>query len=439
MLYRGNELYKHYGWDHKQIHEYSSKKFREFVKFAYNNSKFYKSYYDECGIRYEDLDTISICDIPTINKDMVYKNFYDIATKYIDPKDVAKALESNELIAKVGEYSLVHTSGSTGKPCNFLYDKRAIKIIESNMMRISLGGCNKVGWGDLPIKTIYIASVGSGYASSAIAMGGIDEYHSKSIILNAKDPIDTWRSKANSFNPSYMAGYVSCIKIVADLQKAGEINLRPKKIIIGGEPLSRETSKYFKEVFGADVTNYYGCTESILLGVGTSWYEGMYLLDDMNYFEIDKENRLIITPLYNKIFPLIRYQLNDVVEGFTKEPVPPLPFTHINRIIGREEEIMWFKNREGKMDFLHPLLLDDLDVEEIKEYQFIQKSDSYFILKCVKMNNESLDVEHKIREQIDIMLKGKKLDNIKYDVVFTDKLDIDKLSGKEKMVIKEGI
>ena len=91
------------------------------------------------------------------------------------------------------------------------------------------------------------------------------------------------------------------------------------------------------------------------------------------------------------------------------------------------------------MDFLHPLLLDDLDVEEIKEYQFIQKSDSYFILKCVKMNNESLDVEHKIREQIDIMLKGKKLDNIKYDVVFTDKLDIDKLSGKEKMVIKEGI
>ncbi|EGD50376.1 hypothetical protein TheetDRAFT_2811 [Thermoanaerobacter ethanolicus JW 200] len=41
-------------------------------------------------------------------------------------------------------------------------------------------------------------------------------------------------------------------------------------------------------------------------------------------------------------------------------------YTYIKRVIGREEEIMWFKNENGDKDFLHPLFIDDLDVEGIK-------------------------------------------------------------------------
>ncbi|EMT38634.1 Coenzyme F390 synthetase [Thermoanaerobacter thermohydrosulfuricus WC1] len=435
VMMEGFKLYNHNKWPREKIMEYSSKRMREMIKHAYTSSNFYKTLYKRAGIEYKDLDAVPIEELPMIDKEMIRNNFFDIVTDSISSKEIEMAMKNSELMVRIGKYILVHTSGSTGKPCNFLYDIDALDMIEANMVRISIGGKKEIGWSDFPIKVLYVASVGSGYASTVLAMNGIKKYRAKSMVLNAADPIDTWKDKIKNFNPNYWAGYPSCIKILADMQQRGEINIKPKKIITGGEPLSKEVSSYLSSVFDADVIDYYGCTESIFLGMGTSWYEGMYLMDDMNYVEVDEFGRLIITPLYNKIFPLIRYRLNDVVEGFDREYKGPLPYTHIKRVIGREEEIMWFKNENGDKDFLHPLFIDDLDVEGIKEYQFVQTSDESLILNCVKLPNAGEDVEEEIKRQLDQFLSKKKLRNVKYEVHFTDTLQIDKITGKVKMVI----
>ncbi|KHO62283.1 coenzyme F390 synthetase [Thermoanaerobacter sp. YS13] len=435
VMMKGFKLYNHNEWPREKIMEYSSKRMREMIKHAYTSSNFYKTLYKSAGIEYKDLDAVPIEELPMIDKEMVRNNFIDIVTDSISPKEIEKAMENSELMVRIGKYILVHTSGSTGKPCNFLYDIDALDMIEANMVRISIGGKKEIGWSDFPIKVLYVASVGSGYASTVLAMNGIKKYRAKSMVLNAADPIDTWKDKIKNFNPNYLAGYPSCIKILADMQQRGEVNIKPKKIITGGEPLSKEVSSYLSSVFDADVIDYYGCTESIFLGMGTNWYEGMYLMDDMNYVEVDEFGRLIITPLYNRIFPLIRYRLNDVVEGFDREYKGPLPYTHIKRVIGREEEIMWFKNENGDKDFLHPLFIDDLDVEGIKEYQFVQTSDESLILNCIKLPNAGEDVEEEIKRQLDQFLSKKKLRNVKYEVHFTGTLQIDKITGKVKMVI----
>ncbi|MBE3592428.1 MAG: phenylacetate--CoA ligase family protein [Thermoanaerobacter sp.] len=435
VMMEGFKLYNHNKWPREKIMEYSSKRMREMIKHAYTSSNFYKTLYKRAGIEYKDLEAVPIEELPVIDKEMIRNNFFDIVTDSISSKEIEMAMKNSELMVRIGKYILVHTSGSTGKPCNFLYDIDALDMIEANMVRISIGGKKEIGWSDFPIKVLYVASVGSGYASTVLAMNGIKKYRAKSMVLNAADPIDTWKDKIKNFNPNYLAGYPSCIKILADMQQRGEINIKPKKIITGGEPLSKEISNYLSSVFDADVIDYYGCTESIFLGMGTSWYEGMYLMDDMNYVEVDEFGRLIITPLYNKIFPLIRYRLNDVVEGFDREYKGPLPYTHIKRVIGREEEIMWFKNENGDKDFLHPLFIDDLDVEGIKEYQFVQTSDESLILNCVKLPNAGEDVEEEIKRQLDQFLSKKKLRNVKYEVHFKDTLQIDKITGKVKMVI----
>ncbi|WP_028992267.1 phenylacetate--CoA ligase family protein [Thermoanaerobacter thermocopriae] len=435
IMLKGLKLYSHNRWPREKIMEYSNKRMREMIKHAYTSSNFYKTLYKSAGIEYKALDTIPIEELPVIDKEMVRNNFFEIVTDYISPKEIEMAMKSSELLVRVGKYILVHTSGSTGKPCNFLYDRVALDMIEANMVRISIGGKNEIGLRDFPIKVLYVASVGSGYASTVLAMNGIKKYGAKSLVLNVSEPIETWKEKIKNFYPSYLAGYPSCIKILADMQQRGEINIKPKKIITGGEPLSKEISNYLSSVFDADVIDYYGCTESIFLGVGASWYEGMYLMDDMNYVEVDEFGRLIITPLYNKIFPLIRYRLNDVVEGFDKDYRGHLPYTHIKRVVGREEEMMWFKNESGGRDFLHPLFIDDLDVEGIKEYQFIKTSDESLILNCVKLPNAKEGVEEEIKRQFNQFLIKKKLRNVKYEVHFTDALQADKVTGKVKMVI----
>ena len=126
------------------------------------------------------------------------------------------------------------------------------------------------------------------------------------------------------------------------------------------------------------------------------------------------------------------------MDGFTKEQSGTLPYTHINKVIGREEELMWFSNPHGKMDFLHPMFLDDLNVKGITSYQFIQKSLNLFKLKCITADPANKDSQlAEIQKQISQFLKNKNLENLNYTVEFTNQLEKNEKTGKVKMVIKD--
>ncbi len=437
LIKNGRMFYEHNSWNREDILRYSQEKFRNVLKYAYNSSIFYRELYNIKGIKEEDLNSIPINELPVIDKSMIIDNFYKISTKKLSEDKIIKVMDKSPMLPKIRNNYIVHTSGSTGKPTNFIYNKHALNILEANFVRLSLSGEKSIGLKDLPIKSLYIAPVGSGYACTALAIFGMKQYKCKSVIINAKNPLESWESMIKNYNPLYLSGYPSCINIICKLQEDGRINIKPKKVITGGEPVTQDEMMYYKKVFNADVIDYYGCTESICIGAASTFYEGMYLFDDINYVETDEKNRLIITPLYNKGFPLIRYQLTDIVEDFNKDYKGELPYTHIKRVVGRDEELMWFVNGNGKLDFLHPLFIDDLDVNGIKKYQFIQKSNNYFVLKCVKWSEEENNLVKGIKYQLDRFLKDKNLKNVKYNIQFVEDIPVNPHTGKSKLVIKE--
>lgn len=445
LAYLGLKLLRHNKWPREKIESYARARFRRVVEHAFHNSRFYRELYRSVGITEKDLACLEPSDLPIIDKDVVRTNFEDICTVKHLPADLRpqaeeqhgeQGVQDSGLIVKLGRYTLVHTSGSTGKPCNFLYSDSAITQVLANMVRLSIGGETKIGLGDFPVRVLFVASVGRGYASTTLVLNGIKKYNAKSLILNVQDPLESWPEKIQEFDPNYLAGYPSCVQLVADMQAKGSLHIRPKKVITGGEPLTAEKARYFQEVFGCDIINYYACSESLALGAGASWYDGIYLFDDMNYCEVDEFGRLIVTVLYNEAFPLIRYRLNDVVVGFTRNPVGPLPYTRIDKVIGRSEDMMWFRNPLGKWDFLHPLFIDDLNVPGIKEYQFVQVDEVSFRLRIVPepgATGESLT--EKARDQVNAFLARKNLSNVKFSVDLTGTLDVDKVSGKAKLVV----
>lgn len=434
MINNGLKYNWHCQWPRADILDLSMRLFRRTVISAYLRSPFYRDFYASLGIRFRDLSRLDPSDLPVIGKETVRHNFDRIAT-FPYKKAGPEGDERDRLLPGLGYH--VHTSGSTGKPCSFLYSRSAVTALESNFVRLSIaGGENRITFGDFPIKSLHISSVGTGYASMLLAQNGLKSYHAKSIIVDASTPLEEWPNKIAGFSPNYLSGYPSCINIVAGMQQAGKLSISPKKIISGGEPMGKEEMSRLSKLFGADVINYYGCTESILIGAGASWYDGIYLFDDLNFLETDCRNRLIITPLVNRAFPLIRYQLDDIVEGFTKDTVSPLPFTRIDRVAGRVEELLWFENEKGRKDFLHPLFLDDLDVEGIEKYQFEQIGKSAFIIRCITSSENVAELEKDIRRQIDGMLRGKTMMNVKYRVEFVDRIAPDPVSGKIKLVIK---
>lgn len=436
LIKDGKFFYDHNKLCREEILKYSEYKFRKMLRFAIENTVFYKKFYLSRGINPDNMENIPIDEIPIIDKKIVKDNFYDIVTKKIKPEEIENAVNSEDMLPAIKNSFIVHTSGSTGEPTNFIYNKKALRILEANFARLSIGGQNNIGIKDFPIDSLYIAPVGSGYACTALAIFGMHEYRTKSVIINAQTPLSKWKSIIEGCNPNYLSGYPSCIKLVAELIEKGEIHLKPKKIITGGEPLTSELQQYFKKIFSADIIDYYGCTESILIGAGTTYYNGIYLFDDINYVEKDEIGRLIITPLYNKAFPLIRYRLNDIVDGFNKDYEGELPYTHINKVIGRKEDLMWFVNENGEKDFLHPLFLDDLNVNGIINYQFVQNNLQSFELKCVSNESFREKMQKEIISQMDYFPKNKKMRNVKYNIDFVDYIPADKKTGKTKLVIK---
>lgn len=432
IIKQGRFYYENDKKNREEILRISLKSFRNIVKYAYRKSSFYKKFYSSYNIKYKDLDEIPPDDIPIIDKKAVKENFFEITTEIIDKDKYKKALESGDMLPSFSDIYIVHTSGSTGVPCPFLYSKNALISLESNFARLSLIGENKLSLKDFPIKSLYIAPVGSGYACTALALFGMKQYHCKNILIDAKVPLQDWKDKIKDYNPLYLSGYPSCIYLIAKLQQKGEIDIKPKKIITGGEPLSREYIKYFKDTFDADIVDYYGCTESILIGAGGSSYQGIYLFDDINYIQTDEKNRLIITPFYNKLFPLIRYRTNDIAENLIDAGYGNLPYTHIDRILGREEDLMWFINESGKEDFLHPLFLDDLSVEGLLKYQFIKTSDYSFKLNCILKDKS---IEKEIEKQLHVFLNCKNMNNIKFKITPVNDLIRDEKSGKVKLII----
>lgn len=432
LVYESGRLWKNASKSPERIQAESLAAFRKLLEHAWRKTRFYPAYWKKHGIRHDDLKTILPVDIPCITKDDVRSHFEEFSTATVNKgRDGEWITDSGAII--------IHSSGSTGVPAQFLYGKHAMTIIEANFIRLSnLGGKNHVGWKDLPIRNIHAASVGEGYASTALLSGGLSKYHADSIILKVSEPLSRWGEMIGDYSPNYLSGYPSCLSLLLDLQSSGKIHLHPLKIISGGEPLKKDLKKDLQKTFDADVIDYYGCCESMLIGAGSSWYDGIYLFDDMNFCETDEQGHLILTPLYNPDFPLIRYKLDDLVAGFSKNHQGCLPFTHIDRVIGRDEDILWFNNVDGSPDCLHPLVIDELYADGLKAFQFVQIDNSGFRLDCMAESGEEV-IKEQLQKQLDVILKAKRLDNLHYDICFRSSLQLNPQSGKIPLTIKNSL
>ena len=109
--------------------------------------------------------------------------------------------------------------------------------------------------------------------------------------------------------------------------------------------LFEDDRKLLEQQFGVQVVNEYGASELDLIAFENS--EGQWqvnsetlfveiLDDDDNPVENGKEGRIVITSLYNKAFPFIRYDIGDIgilsEESTIKKPI-------LEKLIGRTNDI----------------------------------------------------------------------------------------------------
>ncbi len=283
-------------------------------------------------------------------------------------------------------------------------------------------------------RIVYIAATDGRYGGAMAVGDGVDGLNARQLFLDIKTPLEEWMEKIREFQPNMIIGYPSAIKILGELAHEGEVDLKVLRVVSCGEPLGASLRKYLEDTFQAKVVNFYGASESLALGAELTGEDGMYLFDDMNVIEVE-EGAIYLTSLYNFAQPLIRYRISDRLslrEGERAE----YPFTKVESVQGRSEDLLWFENRRGEREFLHPLAVEGFCVEGLLDYQFRRQDKNAFEMLAEISGEERKEVVRKeMLQKMGKILREKRLDEVEFRVRFVREILPDSVTGKKKLIV----
>lgn len=422
----------------EQIQALQKDKLYHLLHYAYDHSDYYRSAFIQAGIVKENIDDTPLSAFPSINKTILMEHFDELVT--VD--DISQN-ELREFDAQVEEdtfkgYHVVHSSGSTGTPGYFIYDEKAWNQMLPAILRGALWDMSMMKILSLLRKKpriVYIAATDGRYGGAMAVGSGIEGVHAKQLSLDIKQPLQEWIHQIHKFDPNIIIGYSSAIKILAELVEKDKVHVHVERIISCGEPLNIRLRAYLKRVFHCDIVNFYGASESLALGVETQEEEGMYLFDDMNYIEVE-HGKMYLTSLYNYAQPLIRYELSDCLVWDERDG--RYPFRRIKNLTGRNEDLMWFEDDQGRKEFLHPLAIEGFCIEGMLDYQFIQRDHQSFELDIETSKEGNKDqIQEEMSTSLYRILEEKQLGCVTFTICFVEEILPDQETGKKQLILQK--
>jgi len=412
-------------WSYERIREYQLYKLKRLLKHAYLYVPYYNKVFKEIGADPDDIRTFEdFKKLPVLTKEIIRENFEHL---------IAKNISRKQLIPNA-------TGGSTGEPLHFYQDKQYEIWADAARIRgwYNIAGCEfgdicAVLWGAMnEVKEDYSVVE---RIQALLKSGGI--------VLNAfnlsRERKLSFFKWCKVFKPKLLRGYVTAVKDFALFLDEEKLKFPYLKgVILCAETVDEHTQAYIERVFRAPTYNTYGGRELSLIAMECSQKNGLHEVSENNYVEYEKidltnyENagNLIITNLNNYGMPFIRYQIGDIgVPGEIKTCGCGRGLPLIKKVIGRTTELFVFYDGTriaGEM-FVH--LMKDFP---IKEYQFVQVSDSKVVLRLKKSDNVGNDVKEKIKD----IYKKYLPDQVKLDFLEVEGFE-KTITGKFKFVYRE--
>lgn len=425
----------------EEISALQKKKLKRLLHYAYAHSAYYRNSFERAGITADTIDSTPLCAFPAIDKSVLMSQFEKIVTAPELTQEEIRSFDEQEAAGGKlfhGRYHIVHSSGSTGTPKYFVYDEKAWSYMLLGIVRGALWNMTMpqifrfLAHGP---RIVYIAATNGRYGGAMAVSDGINGVGAKQMYLDINAPVEEWIQNIKAFRPNMIIGYPSAVKILAELVCKGSLSLNALRIVTCGEPLGTGLRKYLEDVFEAEVINFYGASESLAIGVESNPQEGMLLFDDMNVIEM-QDGVMYLTCLYNFAQPLIRYRLSDQLTLQAPDADSRCPFTRAAGLLGRNEDILWFQDKNGRREFLHPLAVEGFCIQGLCDYQFRQISpDTFEMLAEVPDDALRETVQEKILRQMKDILREKGLEYVQFFVRFVPEILPDPRIGKKRLIL----
>lgn len=369
-------------WNRKLLEAHQKRMLQSLRQHAYEHSSFYQHFH--AGLYDAPLD-----QLPVLTKAQMMEQFDSLVTnRSVRLADVKTYMQDEERSPSfLGRYVINATSGSSGHPAVVLWDQdewaaTMAAAFARTPMPFSLLQKRKMA--QITSTTAFHMSAQGGNSARNLLL--------PTLLLPATEPLESMVRRLNDWQPDVLIVYASMGRILADEQLAGRLKIAPQTVMVGSEVLTAETRRRIEQAWGKHIFNNYATTEVSGIAIECNQHCGMHVMEDLLLVEnVDKENqpvppgvfgdRLLVTPLYKRAQPLIRYVIEDRVR-FSSEPCPcGRPFRLIDTIEGRNQEVLSFSGADGGEVFIHPLLFHTLlDLLPVSGWQVVQEVDRLYIL-----------------------------------------------------------
>ncbi|QNM86276.1 phenylacetate--CoA ligase family protein [Polaribacter pectinis] len=327
------------------------------------------------------------------------------------------------------------TSGSTGNPFSFAKDKFSHALTWAIIT-------NRFNWHNLYGKK---QARFYGFPKDKLSKNKelLKDVFSNRYRFNVFDvsdkALENWIEKFKTKNFVYLNGYTTVILVFAKYLIFKNIVLKDicntlKACVVTSEMLFENDKEILKKAFGVPIINEYGASELDLIAFEDSnnnWILNTETLfvevldDNNNILEDGKIGNLVITSLYNKANPFIRYKIGD--KGAIKR-INKTQFI-LEKLQGRSEDLV--KLPSGKIApgltfyYITKSIMEDSG--EVKEIKVIQTHLDTFKIEYVSIR----ELERTQKEKIEKALLDYLEPNLKIEFFKLDELERSK-SGKLK-------
>lgn len=370
-------LRRHEQWSRARLEAHQAGALHRLRQHAYARSRFYRR-------QHRGLQDRPLQELPVLTKAQLMQDFDELVT---DPQVHLQDLRAHVASERAGDrfldrYWVNATSGSSGEPGLFLFDQQEWLTVLASFARAH-------EWAGVSVRLTHrmkmasVASVSPWHMSAQVG-ATLRSWWMPALRLAASTPLPELVSRLNDWQPEMLVAYASMARVLAEEQVAGRLLIHPHLVFSSSEVLTDETRRRAEAAWGHAPFNQYGATEVGDLAAEHLACRRMHLFEDLILAEVvDEQNRavppgefgakVLVTSLFSRTLPLIRYELSDSIRVATEVGSCGLPFAVLDSIQGRAEDTLTLAAVGGGTVEVRPLVFHRvMDVLPVSGWQVVQ-------------------------------------------------------------------
>jgi phenylacetate-coenzyme A ligase PaaK-like adenylate-forming protein len=364
-------------WTREQLLSYQAQQLATLRAHAVAHSSFYRDFH-------KGLEDAPLSDLPVLTKQQLSAHFDDIVT---DRRITKERLDEHVLRQRPGtrfrhRYWVCVTSGSSGQRAIIPYGFSEWASVLASHSRVN--DWARVRWKSPRRLRIGIVGAQSRWHLSAAASHTMRSLWLRIRRWSPADPLQEIGGGLSAESPDVLVTLAGMASSLVSEARAGRLKIAPQAVISVAELLTPGARRLIRETWNVDPFDMYAATETAGIAAECSSHQGLHLFEDLIIPEVvDEQNRpvppgtpgakLLVTVLYSRTVPLIRYQLDDSVTLSTEPCVCGRPFHRLSRIEGRVAQTLRFERSDGTLAVLHPVRFATIfDTLDLKGWQVVK-------------------------------------------------------------------